>query len=654
VPARAEDMGVVACKSGAKAVACGMRPVLASPMARRTVVLAFLLVCLARPEARAQTPVVYRVSFPEAAHHLMQVEVTFTSVPAGALELRMSRSSPGRYSLHEFAKNVFDVRVSDGSGRALAVERPNPHEWEVTGHSGTVRVTYRVFGDRLDGTYLSVDSTHAHINMPAAMMWARGFERQPVTVRFERPTGTSWRVATQLSPGGDPLTFTAPNLQYLMDSPTELSAFALRSFTVPDDRRTPVFRVAVHHTGTDADVDGLTRDIETIVREARHVFGEYPAFEGNTYTFIADYLPWAHSDGMEHRNSTILTSPAPIQSSRLDLLDTVAHEFFHVWNVERIRPKSLEPFNLEETNMSGELWFAEGFTSYYGPLTLKRTGLTTLRAFAREMGDAIERVTVSPARQLRSAVEMSRLAPFADSFATIDQTNFSNTYISYYTWGTALGLGLDLTLRGRTDGKVTLDTFMRALWDRFGRPGVSVPGYVGTPYSLDDLKAVLGDVSGDVTFAADFFTRYVEGHEVVDYARLLAPAGILLRSNAGRAFAGALTLQDDPAGVRITADVPYGSPAYQGGLERGDLLVTVGGTRVTRAADVEKLVVARKPGEPLPVVYERHGVRTSTALRLVDDPRLELVPVEDAGQSLTDAQRRFREAWLSSAARGSF
>jgi predicted metalloprotease with PDZ domain len=518
-------------------------------MARRATLFAFLLVCLAQPSVRAQTPVAYRLSFAEAAHHLMQVEVTFTSVPAGTLELRMSRTSPGRYSLHEFAKNVFDVRITDESGKALAVARPNPHEWDVTEHSGTVRVAYRVFGDRLDGTYLSVDSTHAHINMPAALMWARGFERQPITVRFDRPAGTSWRAATQLSPGSDPLTFTAPNLQYLMDSPTELSAFALRSFTVPDDRRTPVFRVAVHHTGTDADVDGLTRDIETIVREARHIFGEYPAFEGNTYTFIADYLPWAHSDGMEHRNSTVLTSASRIQLSRLDLLDTVAHEFFHVWNVERIRPKSLEPFNLEEANMSGELWFAEGFTSYYGPLTLKRTGLTTLRAFTREMGDAIERITVSPARQLRSAVEMSRLAPFADSFATMDQTNFSNTYISYYTWGTALGLGLDLSLRERTDGKVTLDTFMRALWDRFGRPGANVPGYVGTPYTLDDLKAVLGNVSGDAAFAQEFFNRYVEGHDVLDYARLLAPAGILVKSNAGRAFAGTLTLAVRVAGV---------------------------------------------------------------------------------------------------------
>jgi predicted metalloprotease with PDZ domain len=623
-------------------------------MVRRLTLIAFLLVVLLQPAVQTQTPVAYRLSFPEAVHHLMQVDATFTTVPPGPLELRMSRSSPGRYALHEFAKNVFDVRITDEAGQALSVTRPNPHEWDVTGHSGTVRVTYRVFGDRLDGTYLAIDTSHAHINMPAAIMWARGFERQPITIRFDRPAGASWRVATQLTPGSDGLSFTAPNLQYLMDSPSEFSQFTLRSFTVPDDRRTPVFRVAVHHAGTDAEVDGLVRDVETIVREARHVFGEYPPFEGNTYTFIADYLPWAHGDGMEHRNSTILTSSSSIRASRLDLLDTVAHEFFHTWNVERIRPKSLEPFNLEEANMSGELWFAEGFTSYYGPLTMKRSGLTSLRVFTRDIGDAIEKIVTSPARQLRSAVEMSRMAPFVDAAASVDQTNFSNTYISYYTWGTALGLGLDLSLRDRSDGKVTLDHFMRAMWDRFGRPGGNVAGYVETPYTLDDLKSVLGSVAGDAAFAQDFFARYVEGHDVPDYSRLLERAGILVKSNAGRAFAGELTMQDDQAGVRITAEVPSGSPAYQGGLERGDVLLTVGGSKVTRAADVDRLVTARKPGEPLPIVYERHGVRMSTALQLVDDPRVQLVPIEGTGQTLTDAQRRFREAWLSSAARNSF
>jgi predicted metalloprotease with PDZ domain len=624
-------------------------------MARRRFAFAFLLVLVLAPAAQGQAPVSYRLSFPEAAHHLMQVEATFTMVPPGPLELRMSRSSPGRYALHEFAKNVFDVRITNEEGKPLTVARPNPHEWDVTGHSGTVHVSYRVFGDRIDGTYLAIDATHAHINMPAAIMWARGFDRRPIMLRFERPTGTSWRVATQLSPAaGDGLSFNAPNLQYLMDSPSEFGSFTQRSFTVPDDRRTPVFRVTVHHTGTDAEVDGLVRDVETVVREARLVFGEYPAFEGNTYTFIADYLPWAHGDGMEHRNSTVVTSSTSIQTSRLDLLDTIAHEFFHVWNVERIRPKSLEPFNLEEENTSGELWFAEGVTSYYGPLTLKRAGVTTLRSFIQDMSDAIEKITTSPARQIRSAVDMSRMAPLVDAASSIDQTNFSNTYISYYTWGTALGLGLDLTLRDRSDGKVTLDHFMRALWERFGRPGVSVPGYVETPYTEDDLKAVLGTVSGDPAFAQDFFARYVDGHEVVDYTRLLDRAGIVVRPNAGRAFAGELTLQDDQAGVRISGDVPYGSPAYEGGLERDDVLVSVGGARVTRAADFMKLVAARKPGEPLPIVYERRGARTSTALRLVDDPRIELVPIEEMGRAMSDGQRKFREAWLSSVAKNSF
>jgi predicted metalloprotease with PDZ domain len=249
---------------------------------------------------------------------------------------------------------------------------------------------------------------------------------------------------------------------------------------------------------------------------------------------------------------------------------------------------------------------------------------------------------------------MSRLAPFVDAATSIDQTNFANTYISYYTWGTALGVGLDLTLRDRSDGKVTLDDFMRALWSRFGRPGIDVPGYVKTPYTIDDLKDVLGTVAGDAEFAKDFFARYIEGHEAPDYVRLFGRAGILIKANAGRAFAGELTLQDEQTGVRITADVPYGSAAYQGGLERDDLLVTVAGTKVTRASEVEKLVSARKPGEPMPVVYERRGMRMSTALKLTEDPRLTLTPIEEAGQTLTDAQRRFREAWLSSAARNSF
>ena len=610
-----------------------------------------LLVLAAATTAHAQAPVSYRLSFPEREHHLLQVEITFPDVPPGVLHVHMSRSSPGRYSMHEFAKNVFDVRATDQTGKPLTVSRPNPNQWDITGHSGTVRMQYRVFGDRLDGTYVAVDTSHAHINMPAALMWAKGMERRTMLVRFDRPAGTSWNVATQLQSGTDAFSFSAPNLPYLMDSPVEFSQFALRTFTVTDENRTPVFRLVVHHTGTDAEVDGLARDVQAIVREAKHVFREYPPFEGNTYTFIADYLPWANGDGMEHRNSTVLTSPFSIRNSRADLLDTISHEFFHAWNVERIRPQSLEPFNFEDVNMSGELWLGEGFTNYYGALVMKRAGLATVRTFAQDMGEAINTVVNSPGRTFSSAVQMSQMATFVDRVAS-DRTNFANTFISYYSWGSTIGLGLDLTLRDRSEGRVTLDDFMRMLWEKYGRPGTKTPGVVETPYTMEHLKAALAAVAGDAAFAEEFFARYIEGREVVDYTGLLARAGLILRPHAaGRAWAGQLRTQDEKTGARIVSDVLIGTPVYHAGLERDDTIVSLGGARVTSSGDIDRAVTARKPGDSLQVVFDRRGERITAILKLVEDPTLELVPAEEAGQPLTDAQRKFRDSWLSSAAR---
>ena len=354
-------------------------------MARTCAIAAVVAFCIS-VVLRAQSPTYYRLSFADRARHIMQVEATFTDIPAGPLQLRMSRSSPGRYSLHEFAKNVLDVRATDSEGRPFEIAHPNPHQWDVSGHAGDVRVSYRVFGDFVDGTYLAIDNTHAHINMPAAIMWARGFDARPVSIRFEPPPGASWRVATQLFPGRDSLTFTAPNLQYLMDSPAEFSAHAVRTFTVSDHDRTPVFRLVAHHVGADADLDVMVRDVDTIVREMRYVFGEFPAFDANTYTFIADFMPGNDRDAMEHRNSTVITSPQPIVTDRVGHLRSVSHEFCHAWNVERIRPASLEPFNFDDVNMSGELWLAEGFCNYYDALVLRRSGLMSPAEYARDIG----------------------------------------------------------------------------------------------------------------------------------------------------------------------------------------------------------------------------------------------------------------------------
>src|SRR5689334_12394129 len=167
--------------------------------------LAALLVLASALRFDAASPIRYRFSFPEPQHRWMQVEATFPDLPAAPLELRMSRSSPGRYSLHDFAKNVYDVHAFGADGRELDAARPDPYGWTVAGHGGRVTVRYKIYGDRVDGTYLAIDPMHAHINMPAAMMWARGLDDRAIAIGFEPPAGAHWQAATQLHPGSSPL-----------------------------------------------------------------------------------------------------------------------------------------------------------------------------------------------------------------------------------------------------------------------------------------------------------------------------------------------------------------------------------------------------------------------------------------------------------------
>lgn len=591
----------------------------------------------------AASPVHYRLTFPEPQHRWMQVEATFPDLPSSPLELRLSRSSPGRYSLHDFAKNVYDVHAFGADGRELMTTRPDPYGWSVADHHGSVTVNYKVFGDRVDGTYLGIDETHAHINMPAAIMWAHGLDDRPVVVSFERPAGTTWQVATQLHPGASPLEFTAPNLQYLMDSPAEFGPVTVRQFTVGP--RT--FRFALHHVGNDADLASFVQDVEKIVRQEGAIFGEYPDYEPGHYTFLADYLPWANGDGMEHRNSTVMTSSRSIAGDRDDLLETVAHEFFHCWNVERIRPRGLEPFDFDRANLSGELWLAEGFTQYYGPLVLKRAGLADVADTARTLGRLIDDVTNDPGRLVRSAEEMSRMATFIDGGRTVDRTNWSDTVISYYTFGGAIATALDLSLRERSDGRTTLDDFMRAMWRRYGKAGGSREGYVDHPYTMADAEETLATVSGDRAFAHDFFTKYVEGHEVAEYARLLEPAGFIVRKrNPGRAWLGELRIETR-GGARVASLIAPTWPLYAAGVDQDDDVREIDGQRIAGDGDVASVLRRHKPGDRVGITYaDRAGRLHTSTITLAEDPALDVVPAEANGAPLNASQRAFRQRWL--------
>ena len=606
--------------------------------------LVFPALVAAQGAAPRMAPVRYDVSFPNAVHHEASIRVEFGGVPAGTLVLRMSRSSPGRYALHEFAKNVYDVRAVDGNDKPLRITRPDPHQWNVATSGGTVRVRYILFGDHADGTYTGISEANAHLNMPATLMWARGFEARPVSITFHPLPG--WRVATQLARTSDSLTFTAPHLQYLMDSPTLLGPLTVRTWSVTSNGRTAQFRLALDHLGTAAEADSLASGARRIVHEAEGVWGELPAFDYGEYTFIAAYLPWVFGDGMEHRNSTSLTSSSSLAVSLLDELDAASHEFFHAWNVERLRPKSLEPFDFTEANPSQELWLAEGFTSYYGPLIMERAGLAPASQFIRELGENADHVINAPGRRWFSAAEMSERAPFVDAATSIDSPNWSNTFLSYYTWGAAIGLGLDLALRARND-TLSLDTFMRAMWSEYGRQQKDFNP--ARPYRVDDARRVLGRVAGDTTWANDFFARFITGHDVPDFAALAAPAGVVVRrARAGRAWAGDAPMRAEGGRVAVIAPTQQGTPLYDAGVDTGDRIAQLDGMPVTRPAQMDSIVGAHKPGDRMPLVFFTRAGARQVVLTLAENPHIEFVPGEDAGQPPTPVQLAFRRRWLSS------
>lgn len=606
-----------------------------------TRLLRLTILALALTAPAAAQEVRYEFRLPNAAHHEAEITVTWTGVAAGRpLEARMSRSSPGRYALHEFAKNVYAVRAEDSRGRPLVVTRPNPHQWDIAGHDGTVRLRYTLFADRADGTYSQVDRTHAHLNAPATWMWARGMESRPVRVTFAGlPAG--WQVATQLFPTDQPGTFTAPDFQYFMDSPVMAADLDIRSWEVTSGGRTQTIRLAIHHAGTRAEVDRYVEMIQKVVLEQAGVFGELPPFDGGVYTFLACYLPHASGDGMEHRNSTVLTSSGSLAQAALGLLGTVSHEFVHIWNVERIRPRSLEPFDFERENMSGELWLAEGFTSYLGPLTIRTAGITDDRQYARGLSGTVNAVLNAPGRQYFSAHDMSLQAPFVDAATSVDPQNRQNTFISYYTWGAGIGLALDLTLRQRFN--LTLDDYMQALWSEFGR--------TERPYTMAEVRATLGRVTRDPAFADDFYDRFIEGQEAPDYRTLLAQAGFVVRqAAAGQAWLGDVAWRAEGDRVALQAGPLVGTPLHEAGMDRGDRLLTIDGREATSPATIAEALSARRPGDTVPITFESRGQRLSAMVTLRESPRVEVVALEEAGQAPTAEQAAFRQRWLGSRA----
>jgi len=549
----------------------------------------------------AQTINTYSISFENAMHHEAVIKAEFTNLENKVLELRMSRTSPGRYALHEFAKNVYNVKAVDSNGNNLIITRPNPYQWNVSNHDGTVKISYTLFANRGGGTYSQVDKTHAHLNIPATFMYAPAYTKRGIKVNFMVREDLKWKIATQLKLLNDG-TYYAPDLHYFMDSPTEISNHAIRSYKINSNGKERTINFVLHHNGTDEELDQYFDNVKKVVAQEIAVFGELPDFDYDAYTFLACYIPNASGDGMEHRNSTILTSTRSLADGGMERnMGTISHEFFHAWNVERIRPRSLEPFNYEETNMSGELWFAEGFTSYYTNLILCRAGLIAPQKYVEGLAGGLNYVWNSPARKYFNPIEMSYQAPFVDAARSVDPVNRENTFISYYTYGSVLGLALDLSLRNLENDK-NLDGFMKLVWKTYGKPEI--------PYTVRDLQNLLSDYV-DTEFSNHFFSNYIFDSQMPDYKLLFASVGIVFEQTKLNETSLGVKLNDT---FKVTSTPFDGSAAYKAGLEKGDEIISINSVLVSNGIKPLDYLSQFKPQQTVTIILKRYGEQKEVQL----------------------------------------
>ena len=569
----------------------------------------------------------YQISFENAAHHEATVNATFPNIKSHTLKVEMSRSSPGRYAVHEFAKNVYNLKATNGKGEELTTSRPDPYSWEISDHDGTVNISYTLFANHGDGTYSQVDNTHAHLNIPATFIFSKTLEHRPIEVTIDIPANSNWKVATQLKELSA-TKYAAPDLYYFMDSPMEISDFDLRSFNIDGQD----IRFALHHPGTKQEFDEYFEKVKKIVEQQKLIFGELPKYDFGNYTFLACYMPNVTGDGMEHRNSTILTDVESLAEGGMKgNIGTVSHEYFHSWNVERIRPADLEPFDFTKANMSGSLWFAEGFTSYYTNLVLTRAKIISAEDYIKSLNGTFNYVWNSPAHKYFNPIEMSYQAPFVDAATSVDAVNRENTFISYYSYGSILGLALDLKLR---DNDLNLDNFMKLMWTIYGKPEVA--------YTIKDIQTTLAKYAGQ-EFADEFFSNYIYKSEMPKYADLLKTVGLKLEQLKESAYFGASVKEDDNKLI-ISTNPKNESPAHKAFLSEGDEIKAANDSIISSKEAWSELLKSKKSGDKLQLVIVRNRQEQKMEVTLEEDPAYTISIDAKADKKAV----KMRETWLKS------
>jgi predicted metalloprotease with PDZ domain len=574
----------------------------------------------------------YTVSMPKPHTHLLDVEMRLRGALPAQTDVVMPVWTPGSYLVREFERNVQDFDAKDAGGRSLGWMKTNKNTWRIEAAGAReLVITYSVYANEFSVRTNEVNDQHAFWNNAALLMYPDGQLKAPSTLRVV-PFG-NWKVATALlaATGARPLTFRAENFDILYDSPVEVGNFKTLSFEV---KGVP-HRIIIDGEGN-FDPERMRRDVQKIVESAVALMGgEIPYRD---YTFFL-HTPSTGGGGLEHLNSTALTYPRfrfRPEASYKDFLGLVAHEYFHLWNVKRIRPDALGPFDYRGENYTKLLWVAEGITSYYENIILVRAGLLSDEEYVSILAGAAQDLQNRPGRFEQSLEEASFDAWI--KYYRPDE-NAVNSQISYYDKGAIVGALLDLEIRRASRDARSLDDVLRYLYEEFYKKERN--------YTPEDFKRAAERMAGaslDV-----FFSRYVRGREEIDFNSILNHAGLYLDVNGTstgrvateRAYFGATLFMDNNR--LMVRNVRAGTPAYDQGINANDEIVALNGMRVNLESFDARLA-EKKPGDRIAITLFRSDDLRTFEIRLggraVATYRIASVP------NPTSDQRQAYQKWL--------
>lgn len=598
-----------------------------------------------------QPKIQYAISMPSPYSHLFEVTLDVAGVDAAELDLALPVWTPGSYMVRDYARHIQQLSAALPDGRPLPWRKHDKSTWRIkTAGAARIRVHYQVYAHDLTVRTSHLDGSHGYFNPATLCLYVPGRLNEPHAVLVTAPDG--WSVSCGLpnvpvEPGvpGDiagshpAASFVAVDYDELVDTPFECGTHRLLHFEV--DRIN--HRIAIWGRGNEDEAQ-LLADTRAIVVAARDLFGGLPYRD---YLFIL-HLAHTRGGGLEHRNSVSMIvdrwSFQPRQAYERTL-GLIAHEFYHVWNVKRIRPAPLGPFDYSRENYTRELWVAEGITSYYEQRILLRAGLIGRERFLELLADAVLTLQSQPGRMLQSLTQSSFDAWI--KFYRPDE-HTSNSAVSYYLKGSLVALLLDLEIRQRTGGARSLDDVLRYLFDQvYGGPEagrlLERPGFAEETGFRAAVETVAGGDYGE------FFRRYVVGTEELDYQTALRYAGYQLAwshkqpapDGGAPAWLGLKTTVEQ--GRTRVASVRSDGPAATAGVYAGDELVAINGFR----AGEERLaahLAEHRPGAPIVLSLFRRDELLHVPVVLAAAPydQVLIVPSE----AVTEQQRRIATAWL--------